>query len=449
MKVIEPLINCWRVPELRKKLLFTALILLLYRIGCYLPLPGIDVSVVKGELERLSDGGGATDKLLGLADMFTGGAFKNGAIFALGIMPYISASIIFQLLVAIVPAFEKLKKEGSAGQRKIAQWTRYATLGLCIIQSGMICTALRSGGLVVEGMSMWWFYTSTIMIVTAGTMLLMWLGEQIDDFGIGSGISLIIMVSIISRMPSVMLNMMNNINAGMDGTTGGISLFTLAVLVALFVFVVFAVVVITQGARRIPMQRAKQMVGRKMLQANRSYLPMRVNQAGVIPIIFAQSMLMLPMFLDALPWSWAKMVSSLFMAGNFCYIVAYMAMIMFFSYFYAAITFNPVEQAENLKQYGMFVPGIRPGVKTAEHFEKIMNRVCFAGAIFLAAIAIVPQLVSAAFDVDFAISSFFGGTGLLIVVGVGLDVVQRIESQLMMTHHEKFLKSGRIRGRRG
>ncbi len=447
--MFETLARIINVKELRGKLIATALLLMAYRLGCFIPTPGIDVAELTKFMDRLSGEGGVMGRFLSMADMFTGGAIRSGAIFSLGIMPYITASIIFQLLVAIVPSLSRLAHEGSTGRKKINQLTRLATVGLCLVQSGMICHYFvgntATANLVAVGQ--WTFMFYGILSLTVGTMFLMWLGEQIDEFGIGNGVSLIIMGSIISRLPQAVMSLF----AGFNQPGGGIGIGTVATILLLFVLMTLAVVLITLGTRRVSVQASKATRGRKVYGGQRQFLPLRVNQAGVIPIIFAQAILQLPAL--ALPYlgtvtGWYGL-GLLFSVGSFWYNVFYVLLIMFFCYFYTAITFNPNEMADNLKQSGMYIPGIRPGKRTAEHLERIMTRIALAGSIFLAFVAIVPQFVSRSLGVDWGISGMLGGTGLLIVVGVALDVVQRVESYLLMKNYEGFgVAGGRVRGRR-
>ncbi len=443
--MLEAFGNAMRIKELRTKLLITAALLALCRLGVYIPIPGVDLTKIAKYMSD-AEGAGGLGKVLALANMFSGGALNKASVFALGIMPYISASIIFQLLTAIIPSLEKMAKEGESGRRRLTQYTRYSTVILCLIQAGLMVRLAMSRGWVLPSARGTEFISFAILAMTAGTVFLMWLGEQIDEFGIGSGISLIIMFNILSRLPSAVESVVRNfdmaLGAGEHGRIGPERLF---VLMCLFVGMIFAVIIITQGQRRVPMNYA-----RRTAQgfSARQYLPLKVNMSGVISIIFAQSIMILPSVMSGSGVPVLVTIGSYFQQGAFFYMVAYMGMILFFSYFYTAIVFNPVEHAENFKQYGAFIPGIRPGRKTAEYLERIMNRITLAGAVFLAFIAVVPQVISGLLDVDPMVASFFGGTGLLIVVGVALDLVQRIESHMMMQAYEGFVKGGRIRGRR-
>ena len=378
-----------------------------------------------------------------IADIFSGGAMRRAGIMALGIMPYISAAIIFQMLVPVVPALERIAREGESGRRRINQYTRYATLVLCLIQGVMMAGYVTKMGLGPAGS--WRFATVAVLSMTAGTMFLVWLGDQIDEFGLGNGTSLIIMTNILSRMPFAIRTVRRRFTWTLSsGDPAALGPEHLAALIALFIFMIVAVVVITQAQRRVPMNHARRS---RAGFSHRSYLPLRVNMSGVISIIFAQSIMMLPPYLSGVPV--VGRAFEFFTPWKFFYVTSYMMLILFFSYFYTAIIFNPVEKANEFKQYGAFIPGIRPGRRTAEYLERIMNRITLAGAVFLAVIAVFPQVVSSGLKVEAAVASFFGGTSLLITVGVALDLVQRIESYMMMQAYEGFLKGGsRIRGRR-
>ncbi len=439
--MFETLAKIANVRELRGKLVATGLLLVVFRVGKFIPTPGINVRELT---QTITSQTGPLGSVLSMADMFTGGALSSGAIFGLGIMPYITASIIFQLLVAIVPSLSRIAHEGATGRKKITQYTRMAAAGLCIVQGSMICGGLVATNpkLVSPSIDPWQFYFFGVLSLTVGTMFLMWLGEQIDEFGIGNGISLIIMAGIISRMPSAVKRIIQDFD---PATPEGMSVGKLTVILLLFVGMTLAVVLITLGTRRVTVQASKATRGRKVYSGQRQFLPLRVNQAGVIPIIFAQALLQLFTLLGRI-W---EPLGIYFIPGRFWYTVLYVVLIMFFCYFYTAVTFNPNEMADNLKQSGMYIPGIRPGKRTAEHLEKIMTRIALAGSIFLAFVAIVPQFINDALKVDYTISSMLGGTGLLIVVGVALDIVQRVESYLLMKDYEGFgIAGGRVRGRR-
>jgi preprotein translocase subunit SecY len=441
--------NIAKIPELRKKTLWTLGLLVFARIGVFIPLPGINLDAVAGAIG--STRGTGLGEFLGILDMFSGGGLRKMSIFALGIMPYISASIIFQLLTAIVPSLQKVVKEGESGRRKITQWTRYAAVGLCLMQAVIICSTLqnqRFNGVPMAPGTFGFLFSSAI-VLTASTGFLMWLGEQIDEFGIGNGISLIIMVGIISRLPVALSEIAYQFDPAIDAADPSkIGPSHLFILAALFMLMVMAVVFVTEATRRIPMQTPKRSrVGFKQ----QHYLPLKLNASGVIAIIFAQSLMMVPPLLAQVAHvEWYQRLMSFTMPGTFFYISVYLLLIIFFSYFYTAVLFDPKEHAENFKQYGMFIPGIRPGNDTRDYLETVMNRITLAGAIFIAIIAVVPQLIQYALPVSWTISDFFGGTGLLIVVGVALDMVNRIESHMLMQNYEGFLRGGgRIRGRRG
>ena len=438
--------NITRIPELRRKLLITAALLAVCRIGVFIPVPGVDTAAVAQTLERA--GGVAGSKVMAMLDLFAGGALKRASIIALGIMPYISAAIIFELLVAVVPTLSKVAREGESGRKRISQWTRYSAVLICMVQSLFVANMLRSADPPLAPDTLG-FSAICVVSVTAGTMFLMWIGEQIDEFGIGSGISLIIMVSIVSRMPAAVGYVYRHFNLTLGSSFGAdIGPERLAWLLGAFFLLVVAVVLVTEAQRRIPMHQARRA---QSGFSQRSYLPLRVNMSGVIAIIFAQSILMVPGLIgENVRNPYVKGVLSYLGGWSYWYVIAYMGLIIFFSYFYTALTFNPLEHAENFKQYGVFIPGIRPGRRTAEYIERIMNRITLPGAVFVAYIAVVPQLVTNAMKVSMIVSGFFGGTSLLIIVGVALDLVQRIESYMMMQAYEGFLRGGgRIRGRRG
>lgn len=449
--MFETIAKVINVKELRGKIIATMLLLVVFRLGKFIPLPGIDYSAVTKFLDEISKGGGAQGLMFSMADMFTGGAM--GSIFSLGIMPYITASIIFQLLVAIVPSLSRIAREGASGRKKINQYTRVSTVLLCLVQSAMACSILLSQAsndgaktFVMQGINNFEFYFYGMLGLTTGTVFLMWLGEQIDEFGIGNGISLIIMAGIISSMPDAIFDIMSSF-----GKSGGMTTFKVSVLVVLFVLMTLAVVLITLGTRRVSVQASKAMRGRKMYSNQRQFLPLRVNQAGVIPIIFAQAIMAVPALLfNFIDQQFGTNISPFFSYGAFFYTAMYVLLIVFFCYFYTAITFNPNEMADNLKQSGMYLPGIRPGQRTAEHLEKIMTRIALAGAVFLSFVAIVPQFISRVLQVDSNVAGMLGGTGLLIVVGVALDVVQRVESYLLMRNYEGFgIGDGKVHGRNG
>lgn len=447
--MLESLINIFKIPDLKKKVLVTLGLIGVYRIGAFIPTPGIDSAKLMRFFENIVHTTGGT--LFGLFNVFSGGAMERATIFALGIMPYISASIILQLLAAVIPYLERLAKEGEAGHRKINQYTRYGTVILSIIQSFFIAMWLENPG-HFQGEAIvpyggWAFRLITIITLTSGTAFIMWLGEQIQEFGIGNGISLIITAGIISRLPSAMAQLSALVSFSAEGRQ--IKPFTLLLMAVMFIAVIVAVILITQGQRKIPVQYAKRIIGRKVYGGQSTYIPLRVNQAGVIPIIFAQSLILFPATIASIiPNNLIQNLASGLANRGAVYNTIYAILIIFFCYFYTAITFNPIDVSENMKRYGGFVPGIRPGKGTAEFLDHVMTRITLPGAIFLAIIAIIPTLVSAGLKIPFLVASFFGGTSLLIVVGVMLDTVQQIESHLLTRHYEGFMRRGKIRGRR-
>ncbi len=450
-------LNIFKIPELRNKILFTTGMLCIYRIGFAVPVPGVDQ-------ESMSLGfggsGGSTGDLFDYFQLFTGGNLKQSTIFGLGIMPYISASIIFQLLVTVVPALEKLQQEGETGRRKITEYTRYLTVALCLINAGVWMKYLSSQGYIFPiftgrflGMSFSYMCMS-LTILTTGTVFLMWLGEQVDEYGIGNGISLIIMAGIVAQMPNAAIYIGQSLKLQGTATGGEMDVPKLALLLVLFVGVVAGAILITQGQRRIPIQQAKQMRGRRIYGGQRHYLPLRVNHGGVMPIIFASSMLIFPGILFGAiygywPNSFTGFFNEAFRSGEFIYILTYIVAIYFFAYFWTTVQFRPKEMANNLRDYGSFIPGLRPGKRTADYLERVMSRITYVGAAFLAIIAIIPTLVAQALEIPFMVSAFLGGTGLLIVVSVTLDLVQRIEANLIMRNYKGFLGSeGPIKGSR-
>ncbi|MBU4343592.1 MAG: preprotein translocase subunit SecY [Candidatus Omnitrophica bacterium] len=448
--MIKALVNAFRIPDLRRKLFITLALLSVYRIGAYIPTPGVNGAALVQFFENVSRSQGGT--LFGIMNMFSGGALTRLTIFALGIMPYISASIILQLLTTVVPHLEKLSKEGEAGRKKIIQYTRYGTVVLAIVQSFFISLWLenpeRFQGLQIVDNPGWAFRILTVITLTTGTAFIMWLGEQIQERGIGNGISLIITAGIISRLPTA-LHQVFVLVSPFAPENRQLAIPRVLIMAVIGVVVVVAVILITQGQRKIPVQYAKRIVGRKVYGGQSTYIPLRVNQAGVIPIIFAQSIILFPATIAGLIANpgLQKIAQSL-VRGQLLYTIVYSLLIVFFAYFYTAITFNPADVADNMKKYGGFVPGVRPGRRTAEYFDFIMTRITLPGAIFLAFIAVFPDMLGAWLKVPYLIASFLGGTALLIMVGVMLDTMRQIESQLLMRHYEGFMKKGRIKGRR-
>ena len=453
--MFQTFINIFKVPELRNKVLFTLGMLAIYRIGFWVAVPGVDQLA----MSKLAGSGGLGD-LAQYFQMFTGGNLQQSTIFGLGIMPYISASIIFQLMGTVVPALEKLKKEGESGRKKIQEYTRYATVVLCLIQGLFWMRYLATSNfLFVEyegpffGMSFTYMIMSLLMLTT-GTIFLMWLGEQIDEYGIGNGISLIITAGIVSGMPNAVFYVYNNVVFQMPAPAGAISASEILCLALMFIGVVAGAVLITQGQRRIPIQQAKQTRGRRVYGGQRNYLPLRVNHGGVMPIIFASTMLIFPsMILGAISSAWPSgfwvFLNGAFGRGQFLYVVTYVIAVYFFAYFWTTVQFQPKEMANNLRDYGSFIPGLRPGKRTADYLENVMTRITYVGAGFLALIAIVPDLVASLMGIPLFVSAFLGGTGLLIVVSVTLDLVQRIEANLIMRNYKGFLGGeGPIKGAR-
>ena len=443
--MIDRIRNIFNIPELRKRILFTLGILLVVRIGAHIPIPGIDGEALGAAIQNFQN------TLFGLYDLFAGGAFSRATLFALGIMPYISASIIIQLMGAVVPYFQRLQREGEEGRKKITQLTRYGTVlistmqayGISIFLGSMTSTIQGAVVPVVPNPGIVFTFTAIVSLVT-GTMLMMWLGERITERGIGNGISLIIMVGIMSRFPSVIITEVVYVQEGLRGLLGEI------ILIAIMFVIVGCVVLLTQGTRKIPVQYAKRVVGRKIYGGQSTHIPMKVNTAGVMPIIFAQSIMFIPTTIATFFTNneFFQSMMRWFSFDHPFYWFVFGTMIIFFTYFYTAIAFDPVQVSTTMKQQGGFIPGVRPGKKTAEFIDNILTRVTLPGSFSLAFIAIFPYILMQIMDIDFNLASFFGGTSLLIVVGVGLDTIQQIESHLMMRHYDGFLSKGRIRGRR-
>jgi preprotein translocase subunit SecY len=431
--------NIFKVPELKKKLLFTLFAVAVYRLGAHLPLPGINAQALGMLMQQLKQQG----SIFGMYDIFVGGALSRAAILFLGVMPYISSSIIFQLLGSVFPQIERLQRD-QAGRRKITQYTRYLTVGLAAFQAISISIFLESqqfsgptGVIAIVFSPGWTFRLTAMLTLTCGAMFAMWIGEQITEKGIGNGISFLIFIGCLEEYPGYFLRTAQLV------MTEGLSIINLILVVIIMIFIVGAVVIMTQAARRIPVQYPKRIVGRRMYGGQSTFLPLRVNTAGVIPIIFAQALVVFPgtvaAYIPAL-----KGITEVFRPGYFLYDIVFFALIVFFTYFYTSVVFNPVELADNMKRYGGFVPGIRPGTRTADYIDSVLSRITLPGALFLASIALVPWYLINFLNVPF----YFGGTTLLIIVGVALDTLQQIESQLMMYHYEGFMKRGKIRGRR-
>ncbi len=435
--------NIFKIHELRQRIIYTLALLTIVRLGAHITIPGVDAALVTQSMKNAT-----SDNLFGLYDLFVGGAFRNAAIFALGIMPYISASIILQLLGAVVPYFQKLQQEGEEGRKKITQLTRYGTVLISALQAWGVTVRLLN--INVQGMPIvpvpvqgFLWTLSTIIILTSGTVFMMWLGEQITDKGIGNGISLIIFIGIIARFPFAVLDEYRLINSGQRNIV-------IEVVILVFMALIIAgVVLVTQGTRRIPVQYAKRVVGRKVYGGVTQYIPLRVNTAGVMPIIFAQSIMFIPnTVLSFFPENdFLQTISGYFHYTSPVYSVIYALMIIFFTYFYTAIAFNPKDVADNMKKQGGFIPGIRPGKQTSDFIDNILTKITLPGSFFLAIVAILPAFVSA-WGVSGQFSQFFGGTSLLIIVGVALDTLQQIESHLLMRHYDGFMKTGKLKSRR-
>jgi len=434
LRIVTVFQNIFKIAELKSRVLFTLALLAVYRVGAHVPTPGINGE----ELSKfLTEKGGA---LMGFFDMFSGGALSRVTIFALGIMPYISASIILQLLTVVIPAIGKLAKEGESGRKKIIKYTRYGTVVISAIQSFGIAVGLEgmAQGAFIQNPG-WSFRLLTMITLTAGTAFIMWLGEQITERGIGNGISLIIFAGIVARFPNAIVQTFRLVQAN------ELSIFFVILLVAMMIAVVGVIVFIERGQRKIPVQYAKRVVGRKVYGGQSTHLPLKINTAGVIPPIFASSIIMFPATVAGfIPIPWVQSVARQLGPGTVLHTLLYVGMIFFFAYFYTAIIFNPVDIADNLKKYGGYIPGVRPGQKTSEYIYKVLTRLTFVGALYLGVICVLPEFLIRKFNVPF----YFGGTSLLIVVGVALDTVSQIESHLLTRSYEGFLKKGRIKGRR-
>ncbi len=447
--MLSAFVNSFKIQELRQRILFTLGVIFLCRLISDIPIAGVDFSMISNYIK--SSAGQGTG-FLDMFNLFSGGAVANCAVGALGIMPYISASIIIQLMTAVVPALGKLVREGEAGRAKITQYTRYLTVALCAFQGFLIARALESGHLYfpadVVRIPGFGFELLTTMTLVTGTLLLMWLGEQITERGIGNGISMIITVNIVSRMPTAVSAMISMFKP-VDGVVRH-SPFMAATLLIMVLAVIAVVIAVTQAQQKIPVQYAKRVVGHKVYGGQHTFMPLRVNYAGVMPIIFAQAILMFPeKIFNMMPWAFAKQLGAALGYGTGLYMVCYGLMILFFSYFWVATQFNPVQIADDLKKYGGYIPGIRPGKSTAEFLDRTMTRITLAGAVFLTGIAVLPTVMGNQFGIPAMVASFFGGTSLLIIVGVMLDTMRQIESHLLMRHYDGFLKKGKLKsGRR-
>jgi preprotein translocase subunit SecY len=431
----NPVANLFRVPELKEKVLFTLFILLIYRIGAHITVPGLDVGILRQQFGALQN------TFFGIYDMFVGGGLSRATVFALGIMPYISASIMFQLLAAVFPTVEKLQKEGEEGRKKLTQWTRYTTVALAGMQAYGYAVFLQSTGAVrVPGAV---FIFTTVTALTVGALFVMWLGEAITERGIGNGMSLLIFFSIIESFPAAVARTWEAM------MLGEISLLGMVALLFVVVGVSAGVVAMTMAARKIPVQIPRKVVGRGRIQeGQKSFIPLRINSAGVMPIIFAQSFIVIPGTMAAFPifgqYTMLQTVAEMFQPQTIAYYITYGILILFFTYFYTAIIFNPIDLAENLKKQGAFIPGVKPGARTAEYIDRVLTRVTLPGAIYLALIAMTPFFIFDLFSIQ---TFFFGGTSLLIVVGVGLDTVQQAQQLLLLRHYDGFMKKGRVKWR--
>jgi preprotein translocase subunit SecY len=435
--LFEAFQNIFRIPELKKRVLFSLGMLAVYRVGCHIPTPGIDSQALSLFFQQMQG------TLFGMVDMFSGGALQKLTVFALGIMPYISSSIIFQLLTVVVPAIEKLSKEGESGRKKIIQYTRYGTIVLSVVQAYGISYALEgmhgpAGEMVVPNPG-WGFRLMTVITLTAGTAFIMWLGEQMSEKGIGNGISLIIFAGIVVRIPAAISNSFRLVKAG------ELSLFIILAVLAFMFLVIAAIVFMERGQRRIPIHYAKRVVGLKTYGGQTSHLPLKINMAGVIPPIFASSIIMFPATVaNFITVPWVQRVTKSLMPGNWAYELLYVAFIVFFCYFYTAVTFNPVDVAENVKKHGGYIPGIRPGKETSEFLDTVLTKLTFVGAIYISLVCVLPSVLISKFNLPF----YFGGTALLIAIGVGMDTVSQIESHLITRSYEGFMRGVRIKGRR-
>jgi preprotein translocase subunit SecY len=469
--MLKTFINIFRVPELRNKVLFTLFMLAIYRIGYHVPIPGVDQKAFAELAANQSQDASAAGRLANYVSLFSGGNLSQSTLFGLGVMPYISASIIFQLLGTVIPSLEKMQKEGETGRKKIQEWTRYATVPLCIVQAIFWVTYMHNSSprlVLPDFANTTGFWLMAIFSLTAGSIFLMWLGEQIDEYGLGNGISLIILAGIVARMPHAIFELIQQTNlSGSSDPTKPMTPGKIVFLIASFIFVVTGSILITQAQRRIPIQQAKHTRGRRVYGGARQFLPLRVNHGGVMPIIFAQSLMLFPgvilgwlnglainqgwsdgIFRQTISW-----LNEQFHGAGFIYIMTEVIMIYFFAYFWTTVQFQPKEMANQLRDYGSFIPGLRPGKRTADYLEKVMMRITYVGAAFLCVVAVVPTAISASMQIPIQITAFLGGTGLLIVVSVALDMVQRIEANLLMRNYGGFLSSGpgqkgkRIKGR--
>ena len=450
--MLSSFLNCFKIPELRNKIIFTLGIIAAYRVGCYIPTPGVNGAMLGEFFQRMNSATSGNGGILDIMNMFSGGSLEKMTIFALGIMPYISSSIIMQLLTAVIPALERLSKEGQAGYHKINQYTRYGTLALALVQSFFIALWLQNKdvfqGIQIVNNPGIGFVFVTVVTLTSGTLLLMWLGEQIQEKGIGNGISLIITAGIISAAPTA-IRMLVKLMSPQSGSGAQIQPFHLIVMIGFLISVIILITLITQAQRKIPVQYARRVVGRKVYGGQSTYIPLKVDTSGVIAIIFAQSIILFPATLASfIPSEGFRSLAGMMTRGGWLYYLVYGLLIVFFCYFYTAIVFNPTDVAENMKKHGGFIPGVRPGQQTADYLDFVLTRITLTGALFICAIAVMPDAIMASFSVPYLVASFFGGTGILIIVGVMLDTMKQIESHLLMRNYDGFMKSGHMKGRR-
>ena len=454
--MLSAFINSFKIPELRTRIFFTLALIIAERFVANVPTPGVDANALASLVERLAGGSGGGG-VFGLADLFSGGALRQCSVGALTIWPYISASIVLQLLTAVVPSLERLAREGDVGRQKLTQYSRYLTLGICALQSLAVARTIENPRMlfghagetpiVDPGMAGIGFELLTMLSMTTGTMVIMWMGEQITQRGIGNGISLIITVNIVSRLPESIVRLYSMFTG--PGGAASFNVFHLVGLIGMLFIVTAATVAVTQSQRKVPITTTKRVIGRKVYGGQNTFMPLRMNYANVMPLIFASSLLMFPpLILSRIPAQWCKDVAEMFVRESWLYMVLYGGLIMFFSYFWVATQFNPIQIADDLKKHGGYVPGIRPGRPTAEFLDKTMSRLTLAGAVFLTAIAILPSLLHNSFNIPYQVAQFFGGTSLLIIVGVMLDTMRQVESHLLMRHYDGFLRKGKLRGRK-
>ena len=453
-------LNSWKIPELRKRILFTLGIVAIVRIGATIPCPGVDPTELVKYVHDVQAKAGGTGGIMGLADLFTGGALQQCAVFALGIMPYITSSIIMMLLTAVIPSLERLKQEGETGRAKLVQYSRYMTVFICIFQSAALAATVQSPTALTRMFSGFTgtivanpgipFVLLTVITITSGSVLVMWLGEQITERGIGNGASIIITVGIVDRLPTAIYQAWQLLFPKADMANRALPGPMMALLLlAMMVLVTAGIIAVTQAQRKIPVQYAQRVVGQKMMGGGSTFMPLRVNYSGVMPIIFASAILQFPQWLFSMSrFTVFQRLSRVLMEGEVVYLVIYGLMILFFSYFWVLTQFNPLQIADDLKKYGGYVPGIRPGRPTAEHLDHVMTRITLAGAVFLTVIAVIPYILRQNLHLPYLTASFFGGTSMLIVVGVLLDTMRQVESHLLMRHYDGFLRKGKLRARR-